>query len=241
MGDQTRHGSVPATIDEVLSWCDDGRAALVRAQSVVEAKDVLDIASTLEHAVRLRDLGGESCLAASALRVRAERRVGELLRAQPKARGAEGVGPKSAGQNALGADEGNPPTLKEQGITPDQSSQYQRLAAVPEERFEEAVEAEAAEARDQGGTNITRAGVMRRIDPEAEMHDVEWWLEADKFTQACERVKKLADVAAKAARFGRYPAWDDLPLIRQGVERTLDEAAEAIRAVRHEIDQRQRR
>ncbi len=70
-----------------------------------------------------------AAIAASALRVRAERRVGQLLVAQPKAPGAKGRGPIAV----AAVDRNDPPTLAEQGLTKDESSTYQRLAAVPDE------------------------------------------------------------------------------------------------------------
>jgi len=49
---------------------------------VTEAKDVLAAISTLEHAVKVRDMNQQSVIAASTLRIRAERRVGELIASQ---------------------------------------------------------------------------------------------------------------------------------------------------------------
>src|SRR5207244_11155703 len=70
----------------VLSMCEAGRAALVQAASVVEAKEVLSAISTLEHAVKIRDMNQEAAVAASTLRIRAERRVGELLAQQAESK-----------------------------------------------------------------------------------------------------------------------------------------------------------
>jgi hypothetical protein len=220
----------PPTLADVLAWCEQGKQAIVEAESVARAHDLLGIASTLEHAVRARDLGAEAAVAASALRVRAERRVGQLLREQPKAP----PGPRPADRSARATD---PPTHAEQRITKDQSSAYQRLAAVPDPAFELAVEAEERRAREQGGTNVTRSGVMRLVQPEAEMRTDEWWLAADRFTRACEDVQRHTDVATKAARFGHYPG-DEPKLVRAGIERTLRNAREAIDAVLGEIERR---
>ncbi len=62
--------------------------------------------------------------------------MGQLLAAQPKAR----PGPRPVDRSPSSTDP--PPTLAEQGLTKDESSAYQRLAAVPDDDFEEAVEAE---------------------------------------------------------------------------------------------------
>lgn len=65
--------------------------------------------------------------------MRAERRCGELLRATEKNTGARGIG------TALASSEGTPPTLREMGISYDESNRYQQLAAMPDEHFETAV------------------------------------------------------------------------------------------------------
>jgi hypothetical protein len=74
------------------------------------------------------------------IRIRAERRCGELL----KEMGEKGE------RNRRGGNHGNqhqklakshdvilPPTLSDLGISPNESSKYQQLAAIPEKKFEE--------------------------------------------------------------------------------------------------------
>jgi hypothetical protein len=57
-------------------------------------------------------------------KVRAERKCGEMLAQADRNTGARGVG-----TSALVSSEGTPPTLAEMGLTYDQSSRYQQLAA----------------------------------------------------------------------------------------------------------------
>jgi hypothetical protein len=64
---------------------------------------------------------------AKALRLQAERKLGELLRQMPKQNGARGVG-------RSGVPNGNP-TLSEVGIDKKTSMRAQRLAALPEKKF----------------------------------------------------------------------------------------------------------
>lgn len=81
--------------------------------------------------------------------MRAERKAGEMLRK------AKEVGQRATGKEA-GPGRGNEkvsnettpfsPTLAEIGITRDQSSRYQKLAAMPDEHFETAVETAKASA-----------------------------------------------------------------------------------------------
>jgi hypothetical protein len=66
--------------------------------------------------------------------VRAERRCGELLTVTEKNRGAQGIG-----KSALPASEHTPKTLEQMGLTHNESSRYQQLAAMPADHFETAV------------------------------------------------------------------------------------------------------
>lgn len=67
-------------------------------------------------------------------RVQAERKCGELLAPMPKAKGGNPNLPKSTPSELLGVD-----TLADLGITYKQSSEWQKLASVPSETFEEAI------------------------------------------------------------------------------------------------------
>lgn len=99
------------SIDEVKSWSD--KAAAMQAYGRM-AKD-----KTLE-------------LDASEIRIRAERRLGELLVAQKSGDGLAKPGPKN---NSVVSND-RIPTLKEAGISKDLSARAQNLAAVPEDEFE---------------------------------------------------------------------------------------------------------
>ena len=73
---------------------------------------------------------------AAEIRIRAERRLGELIRAQKATEGlntgAAGVGPIAV----VTHDRNQSPTLADMGVSKDLSSRSQLLAAVPEEEFE---------------------------------------------------------------------------------------------------------
>ncbi len=74
------------------------------------------------------------------IRLRAERKAGQLLAKMEKAKGGQ---PYQSGGTM-----GSPKTLKALGISPDQSSRWQALAGVPQEDFEAAL----------GGDEKPRAG-----------------------------------------------------------------------------------
>jgi hypothetical protein len=68
---------------------------------------------------------------ATEIKVRAERRTGELLNEMNKLNGARGVGKKVASSRSEST-----PKLKELGISHNQSSTWQELAKIPEPEFE---------------------------------------------------------------------------------------------------------
>jgi Zn ribbon nucleic-acid-binding protein len=71
---------------------------------------------------------------AATIRLRAERRGGELLREMPKAKGAQG-NPGGQGAKIVRLHDGTAQTLDDLGISKRQSSDWQKLAAIPEEKF----------------------------------------------------------------------------------------------------------
>lgn len=71
------------------------------------------------------------------IKLRAERRAGELIKEMPKATGAMG-NPNGQGAPIVRSHDetAQPPTLNDLGITKSQSSRWQSIASVPEEVFE---------------------------------------------------------------------------------------------------------
>jgi hypothetical protein len=105
------------------------RTALAECHRVDEVKDIRDKAEAMAaYARQAKDT--ELIQYATEIKVRAERRCGELLARTEKNRGA-----------ATPSDDtrASPPTLKKMGLTYDESSRYQQLAAMPAEHFETAV------------------------------------------------------------------------------------------------------
>lgn len=74
---------------------------------------------------------------AAEIRVRAERKCGELLAEMPKNKGAAYEG--NPGKSDARSPDITTQTLEEMGISKRQSSEWQKLAAVPEEQFEAAM------------------------------------------------------------------------------------------------------
>jgi len=109
---------------------DAARTALAECRSVDEVKGWADKAAALQAYGRMaKDKTLETD--AAEIRIRAERRLGEML-AEQKASG----GFAKPGPNNSVVDDDRIPTLAEVGISKDLSSRAQKLAAVPEAQFE---------------------------------------------------------------------------------------------------------
>ncbi|MDR5757877.1 hypothetical protein [Caballeronia sp. LZ035] len=114
--------------------------AIAECAKVDEVKDLRDKAVALEVYARQAN-NFEAERTAQEIRVRAERQCGKLLKATTKSTGGDRAGSGRPKQTApaISARAIVPPTLAEQGITYKQSSQWQQLADVPDETFEQVV------------------------------------------------------------------------------------------------------
>lgn len=154
------------------------RSALAEAHRVDEVKDIRDKAEAMAaYARQAKD--NELIQYATEIKVRAERRCGELLARTEKNTGAKGAGPI-----AVERYDRNTPTLAQMGLTKDESSRYQQLAAMPAEHFETAVATAKATAGE-----VTTAFMLR----EAKRH-----APPKKMSQADRQ--RLADLEAAQAR-----------------------------------------
>jgi hypothetical protein len=125
-----------------LVQIDAARRALAEARGIDDVKDIRDRAEAIRNYLKQRDGSEEAMLHASELKLRAERRLGELL--------ADTVRPGNP-QLSNGSTIGKLPD----GITRDNSSRWQKIAALPEEAFEQYI----ADGWDRG--EITTAGGLR--------------------------------------------------------------------------------
>jgi hypothetical protein len=125
------------------------RTALAEAHRVDEVKDIRDKAEAMAaYARQAKD--SELIQYATEIKVRAERRCGELLKATADAgeRATRGVNVERYDIDK--------PTLSDMGLTRDESSRYQQLAAMPAEHFETAVATAKATAGE-----VTTAFMLR--------------------------------------------------------------------------------
>ena len=111
--------------------------ALAEAKSIDEARDIRDKSEAVRCYAR-QAKNKQLEVDAAEIRLRAERRLGEILRDTPKNPGSRTIG---GGEGAGGAIAEPPatPTLSDLGIDKKLSSRAQKLAAVPAEEFEEQI------------------------------------------------------------------------------------------------------
>jgi ParB family transcriptional regulator, chromosome partitioning protein len=110
-------------------------SAIEAARAVDEVKDIRDKALAIQmYARQAKNLDAERH--AAEIRVRAERRCGGLLSEMPKNKGMNGSEVTPNGREGV---KDNSRTLADLGISYKQSSEWQKLAAVPEDQFEEAM------------------------------------------------------------------------------------------------------
>lgn len=135
----------------------EARRYLAEAHSVDDVKAMRDKAEAMRVYAQQAKLGLEAQNCAAEIKLRAERRAGELLREMPK---NEGV--RLSGRDAFGGHVEVPPketpTLSDLGISKNQSSTWQQLAALPEAQFEAQIEAAKS-----AGDELTTSGMMREV------------------------------------------------------------------------------
>ena len=127
---------------------DMARRALAEASTLDEVKCVRDQAEAMRLYLKQQSGSHEMQNHAAAIKLRAERRLGEMLSVTPLHRG---------GRNQLHDVSGSLPTLAAIGVTPIQSHRWQLAAAVPEPVFEQHIERVLA----QPSGELTSAAVVK--------------------------------------------------------------------------------
>lgn len=126
---------------------DSARFALQQAVEIDEVKDIRDKAQAM--AAYARQANDTQLVEwATEIKVRAERKAGQMLSDMPKNPGQL--------KNSSRSHDATTTTLSDLGINKTQSSRWQKLAAVPEDQFEQAIQA----AKEVAG-EVTTAAMLR--------------------------------------------------------------------------------
>jgi hypothetical protein len=122
---------IPLTVSQptTLTCLESASRVLAEAKNISQVKDIRDRAEAIRHYVKERDLGIQAQNDAAELKLRAERRLGELLSEMPKNRGSQGKGVR--------CHDATTPTLDEIGLDKHDSHRCQRIASLDQSTFEE--------------------------------------------------------------------------------------------------------
>lgn len=170
--------------------------ALAQAKAVDEVQDIRNKADAMRiYGMQAKNKTLE--VDAAEIRIRAERRLGELL-AQQKAGEGLNTGAKGIGTSAVVTDDRTSvPTLKAAGISKDLSSRAQKLAAVPKAEFEAEVVDWRHRVKKENSrvtTRLAKAGerAMKPAKPEKKP-------EVDKLLARIESLEQQLDAARENA------------------------------------------
>ena len=134
-------------MNELILW-DKMKQAVVECHNIDEISNIRNQAEAYRYALRQAKESPEVIKKAEEIKLRAERRAGELLK--------EDIG-ISKGSNQMSNGTTSKNTLNNMGISRDQSSKWQKIANIPEEKFENYIEVQK---------ELSTAGVLRVADSE---------------------------------------------------------------------------
>jgi len=121
--------------DLVLLKIDAAKAYLEKARTIQETKQVIALADAARIYGKRIHASVETMNYAAEIRLRAERRLGKILKVTPKATGGDAQRTRFQKRT----ESKSPPTLAESGVSKKLASRAQQLAKVSTERFEAAI------------------------------------------------------------------------------------------------------
>jgi len=147
---------------------DKAKKAIIEAARIDEVKSIKDKAEALRlYAKQSKDY--EMANKAAEIRLRAERRMGEMLKAQKEAglmhpAGRPPIDEEKRSRRATDL----PPTLSDIGITKSMSSRAQQIADIPEDEFEETINQHISDGVELTSTSLRRAHSAKGKEEEIE-------------------------------------------------------------------------
>ena len=157
---------------ELLAHFDAARAALEKASRIDEVKAIRDQAAAFSLSLRQSRQSLEMQNRCAEIKLRAERRLGDLLHERIDHQG---------GRKAKRSHDGTvSESLDDYGVNKNQSSRWQRLAEIPDAQFESYLE----EVHQAGDEEITVSGLLRAagrrhsVDVLSSSDSYEWYTPA---------------------------------------------------------------
>lgn len=130
-----------------LATLDKARMLLEKATKIDEVKEIRDKAEALRMYAKEQRMGLEAQNYCAEIKIRAERRAGELLKKIPK----------ESGKRTDLTSSHDDTRLQDLGISRPQSSRWQQMAALPKKEFEQHVEETKAASQE-----LTTASTLRK-------------------------------------------------------------------------------
>lgn len=194
----------------VLIKYEAARFALQAAVNVDEVKDIRDKAAAMAaYAKQARDT--ELVEWATEIRVRAERRAGQLLAEVERDKGGRGKTPATMAG-----------VYKDNNIPPTTGKRWQKLAAIDEVQFEQAVAAAKEVAHE-----VTTAAILRNQSPQkppaapkADPRDERIAALESQLETATENLPELANLAASAEVFKANDEFSAMVALRAELDST---------------------
>jgi hypothetical protein len=167
--------SVSQPPTEILPVLLDIQHALEACQRVDDAAYLRQKTKAIEAVTKEADASLEIKLEAIELRIRAERRLGQLLRDTPRNKGGSAEHDLYRTPEKPGI---TPATLEEQGVTKNMAESARALAKVDDAKFEEIIKEGKSEARVKQNKEPTRflstKGIIRKANPKDPSKELEF-------------------------------------------------------------------
>ena len=148
--------------DAIVATLDRCAALLAQCKTADQVKRLADLSEAARVYAKRIGASREVVNRAAEYKLRAERRLGEILAKTEKAKGAAGGGKKTGPRGTLVEPRDKTPKLDDVGISKKLSSRAQKLAAVPAEVFEAKI-AEAKEATKELGFTTFADRAARKV------------------------------------------------------------------------------
>lgn len=162
--EKNRSAIVPTVISgsqetAVIEYLEAARGDLTQAKSLEEVQDVLQKVNALEAISKKFRLSKEVQLDANELRIRIERRLGEMLKAIDKDK--EGRTKKiDSSSDKLSSSN---PTFSDLGLTKNEWLKFQQLASASAEVFEAVITDQRTEATTKRQTSLSTTTILRTL------------------------------------------------------------------------------
>ncbi len=143
----------------LLTFFDRARREIELASSVVEVKKIRDQAEVLRQYARQQKLSLEMQNNCAEIKIRCERRGGEILVGMDKNHGGQAEHKSYVSQQGTGTN----PKLSDLGISRNQSSRWQAIASIPHQQFEERMDSLKSNGKELTSSEmLSYAGYLQR-------------------------------------------------------------------------------